>query len=772
MSVREWTTDFAVGVRLAVGGGRTAMARLALSALGIAIATGVLLLAASVGTMSDHRQERSVADFPHDEPIDGVTPTYLFRSVTEYRGERVLVRYVYSESRDSPKPAALPALPKPGEMYVSPALGELLRSDDGALLRPRFPEKVVGTLDQKLVLRPGHLTAWVGADRTLADAVVAQEVYGFALDPPIGTTSSSMLTLILIGSVVLLLPIFTFITSASRIAGAERDRRLSALRLVGAGKWQVRRIASAEALVSAVIGLVLGGVLFAVGRLFVEGFRFFDEGVYTSDVVPDPVLAALLVLFIPALAVVAALFALRRTIIEPLGVVRQSKPVRRRAWWRFGFLAVGVLLLVTQFGVSDTSDTYALMVTAGATALLLGMLVLLPWLVERVANHLRGGPPSWMLAVRRLQLDSGTSARVVGGVAVVLAGMITLQTVLLSAERSLTLPGETAGDEQGTLEVTAEPAQSPDIQRRLAAADGVASTFTVLSGPIYEAGKKDTAFTVGVLDCATLKQMTGVTNCADGDVFRLSNAYQELPPPGTALEFREYLGNRRDFDPDEYEVTGDWTMPQNVRTVTPRDDTRLFGTFYATPGALDASLLDGTSTVEVVTAKDVTTDQLEGIRNAIAPYRWQIYFVNTFNMPQALSEEQQTYMAIRTSLYAGSIFTLLLAGVSMLVLALEHIRERRRPLAVLAASGVPRGVLARSLLWQVAMPIVLGAAMALATGIGLAALIIRLADAVMQVDWAGAALLCAGAIGLSLLVSAMTLPFLNRATRLTTLRTE
>src|SRR5262245_37841826 len=173
MSVRGWMTDFAVGVRLAVGGGRTSMARLALGALGIAIATAVLLLAASVGTISDNRSARQLADMPQSEPVDGMTPTYVLRTTTEFRGENVMLRYVYSENGDTPKPAALPELPKPGQMYVSPALGELLRSDEGKLLRPRFPEKIVGTLDQDLVIRPGYLTAWVGADRSLADADTA-----------------------------------------------------------------------------------------------------------------------------------------------------------------------------------------------------------------------------------------------------------------------------------------------------------------------------------------------------------------------------------------------------------------------------------------------------------------------------------------------------------------------------------------------------------------------------------------------------------------------
>src|SRR5439155_609497 len=61
---------------------------------------------------------------------------------------------------------------------------------------------------------------------------------------------------------------------------------------------------------------------------------------------------------------------------------------------------------------------------------LTGVVALLPWLVEAAVRRLgraAGGTVSWQLAVRRLQLDSAASARVVAGVAVAAAGTIGLQ---------------------------------------------------------------------------------------------------------------------------------------------------------------------------------------------------------------------------------------------------------------------------------------------------------------------------------------------------------
>jgi ABC-type antimicrobial peptide transport system permease subunit len=162
---------------------------------------------------------------------------------------------------------------------------------------------------------------------------------------------------------------------------------------------------------------------------------------------------------------------------------------------------------------------------------------------------------------------------------------------------------------------------------------------------------------------------------------------------------------------------------------------------------------------------------VEYVRNAVAAYPLQV-FVESFDDPASLSVDQRTFLAIRNGLLIGSLFTLLLAGVSLLVLALEQVRERRRPLAILSAAGVPRAVLARSLLWQVAVPVGVGVVAATATGIGLAGLVLRMTSTRMVLDWSDIGVFSAAAVLLVLLVTAATLPALRNATRLSALRTE
>jgi predicted lysophospholipase L1 biosynthesis ABC-type transport system permease subunit len=518
--------------------------------------------------------------------------------------------------------------------------------------------------------------------------------------------------------------------------------------------------------------MAVGAAVFAVARPFADDVDLLGERVYASDVVPNPAMAVLVVLLIPALTVMTALFALRRTIIEPLGVVRQSKPVRRRAWWRFALIALGIVLLTTQFGAIDGSDGWAWALFGGATLLLVGVPVLLPWLVEHAAGRVNGGPPSWMLAIRRLQLDSGTSARVVGGVAVVLAGAIALQTMLMSLADGLDLPDDTGNDQTGSVSVTAGPALAGAIRRQLDGTAGVRGVYSVRNALGYEDGKDETLHGMSILDCAAIKALASIKSCVDGEVFRTWQNGSVGPRPGKNLEFREYERARGRNDTPAYDVVADWTIPEKLTDVTLPEESILYDGLLVTPGAFKDMPADfGTSTTVATVRRDLSADQLEGIYNSVADFRYQAD-VYSYKTGPELTVDQQTFLTVRTALYAASVFTLMLAAVSLLVLALEHIRERRRPLAVLAASGVQKGVLARSLLWQVALPLTLGVAVALATGMGLAAMVIQQMDEALAIDWSGIAILCAGALTLSLLVSATTLPFLRSATRLTTIRTE
>ena len=102
----------------------------------------------------------------------------------------------------------------------------------------------------------------------------------------------------------------------------------------------------------------------------------------------------------------------------------------------------------------------------------------------------------------------------------------------------------------------------------------------------------------------------------------------------------------------------------------------------------------------------------------------------------AVSDESRRFATIRRGLFAGSIVTLLLIGASLLVTMLEQLRERRRMLAMLVAVGTPRGALARSVLWQATVPMVLGLGVAILGGLAFGSVLLKIVDTPVRFDWA------------------------------------
>ncbi|MFJ9374039.1 ABC transporter permease [Streptomyces sp. NPDC101455] len=106
---------------------------------------------------------------------------------------------------------------------------------------------------------------------------------------------------------LLLIPVLGFLGQCARIGAVHRDRRLAALRLAGAGPWQVRRIAALES------GLAcLAGAVVAVVPLLPYATAW----------------TGVVVVAVPVLGAVVSAVALRRVVADPLGRVRRIRPMR------------------------------------------------------------------------------------------------------------------------------------------------------------------------------------------------------------------------------------------------------------------------------------------------------------------------------------------------------------------------------------------------------------------------------------------------------------
>ncbi|MEU4740339.1 FtsX-like permease family protein [Actinosynnema sp. NPDC023658] len=768
--MRRWFPDLALGVRLALGGGRTSWVRLALTGAGIGIGVAVLLSGASATSVLSERAARQAAA----GPVTGESPSgdVLYASLwtTEYHGRSISGRFVHGSGPNAPVPPGTSRVPGDGEVLVSPAMAELLASPEGELLRERFPQEVVGTIGQAGLNAPNDLTFYAG-DATVdaENAETTITAFGAAvekreLDPVLSL-------LVMVGVVALLFPVLVFVGISTRLAGAERDRRLAALRLVGAGAQRVRRIAAGEALLGAFVGLAVGAALFFVVRQFVEHVELLGVSVFASDLTPSLPMAVLILVLVPVLAVVTSVVAMRRTVVEPLGVVRRTKPVRRVLWWRVVPIVLGAVALLTQAGAFGEAEVRGngKIVIGGIILLLLGIPVLLPWVVERAVGRLRGGVPSWQLAIRRLQLESGTAARVVGGVAVVLAGGIALQSVMTSAQSDV-IDRPTPEADKGVMVISLRGATPETIEQAVGLVGRSVGVERVhpLRNVSFKTGPQDyDSALVGT--CEALRTRAPLPHCQDGDSFYVEHDQADgpgplKPEPGRRVTLYGYAGGQEIVGPE-------WTIPAFTEVRAPAAERGLRqGGLLVTPSVVRDVPADFGNTNVLVKVDPERPDIAEHVRNALAPLTWRTYTYYDGEVEQ--TQRVKEFESIRQALMTGSLITLLLAGASLLVLALEQVRERRRPLAVLAASGVPRGALSRSLLWQNAVPLLLALVVALVVGGGLAVLLLRIISQPVVLDWSGIGVLTGSAALMVVLVTALSLPSLRRATGALGLRSE
>lgn len=775
---RAWARDLRLGVRLALSGGASGWTRTALSTIGVALGVVILLLAASVPHVVEARADRSDALYAHPaESTVAADDTFLISHVsTEFHGEWVdgqLIQPDAGPETTAEPPPGLSAFPAPGEMVVSPALARLLDSAEGVLLAERLGHSRAGVIGDEGLVGSQDLTFYLGADDLVAgDDVVRADGFGGAPRasrdlPP------ALVLLVLVICVVLIMPVPVFIATAVRFGGERRDRRLATLRLIGADIRATRRTAAGEALVGAALGIALGALLFLVARHYLGGLSVRGTSAFAADIVPRPQLTALVLLAVPLLAVAVTLFAMRSVVVEPLGVVRRSRPGPRRLAWRLAPALLGVLLLVPLLGdFSGTDDVTSAQAVIAVILLLSGATALLPWLVERLTARLRGGPLSWQLATRRLQLSSGPAVRAISGITVAVAGATAL-SMLFSGARAqetsrtgadldraqvnirteTTDPGETAA-------LTAELGEVPGVERVLSYTE---SQVALLASDGW-ASRDGISLLVG--DCATLVELAGIEDCVEGGAYHVPPEGWEsmLPEPGTVLDLAA--------DPYGHGVgAGEpipWTVPESLEDAGPRRSPAGWPVhgLLVTPTALDGRLPPHGETNMTLSADLSDRDTLELVRNAVwatpaGGEAWQL--VST-----RVSDDLAT---IQTGMTIGAVGVLALIAGSLLVTTLEQLRERRRLLSALVALGTRRTTLGASVLWQTAVPVVLGLGLASAVGVLLGALLISAVSLPLG-GWLAFLPMAGAGAGVIALVTLASLPFLWRLMRPDGLRTE
>ncbi|SDN17182.1 ABC transporter permease [Allokutzneria albata] len=762
-TLRRWSADLALGVRLAVAGGRGSAVRLAWITIGIGLGVAALLTAASAGSVLESHEQRtharSIGAAPDaSRPIPGVSPLYSTVVSTEFAGRRFGGEMVFADGPAPPKVPGVEVLPKPGEIVLSPALRDLLDSPEGAPLRPRFPQRVIGIIGEDGLSGPRELHLYVGVER----AELHRTTPAYSVGAPAERLYFDPLLslLVVITLVVLLIPVVVFVAGTARLSASARDRRLAALRLIGADAGQVRRIVAGESLAGALAGLVVGVGFFVGGRELVDSISLFGLSIFGEDVRPSPPLVLLVFLVVPVIAVGTAFIALRRTLIEPLGVSRGVRRAPRRLWWRLLPILAGVALLAGQHrGMASRSRPE--LVVLGVVLVLVGMPMVLPWLLERCVGRSRGGPLSWQLAMRRMEAHGGASWRIVGGFAALLAGGIALQALLLTSDpihREMSWKPSTDRDLAWINVADAESARQ--LAERLRGMQGVQRAVSHSVAYAQQPAHVASPVELTVASCPALRELTPIDACADGDVFAFPDSNGDFADIPAGTEF--VLQAAR-------EGTLTWRQPERVRQVArPAVRVPWSGSgLLVTPAAIGP----GTPELQHVVAVRLGEHDslaLEAIRNEIGLTRTLSFSARA----TPASDSERTYTAIRRLVTVASVVTLALAAGGLLVVAFEHVRHRRRQFAVLSATGVPYSTLAWSVLWQNAVPVVLGTGAALVCGLGLAALVLNTTPMPRSYDWEAIGMTGVAAVLAVLLATVMTLPQLRRAMRSEGLRTE
>lgn len=765
--------DLMIGLRLSMTGSRESLLRTLLTAVGVGVATAMLLLAAAVPTIMENRDERAadrldyqIAEYPPPPAADDTL--LLALAGGEYEGVPVNGRVLRPEGPDAPVPPGLDALPGPGEMVVSPALAGLLDDPEHDVLKRRLDHPVVGEIRPEGLEGPGELAYYLGND-TLEEHRAVARLTAFGGDPGYGLGNQRILLLGIVGAVVMITPILVFLAAAVRFGGEQRDRRLAALRLMGADRAATRRIAAGETLSGTLLGLLFGVAFFLAGRPLVELVPI-ESGVFTSDVVPGPVLAALVFAVVPVLSLWVALIATRGVAVEPLGVVRRAEQRRPRLWWRIALPLVGAALILVASRTPSNGlwGSGLVLFVIGILAVLLGSTAVMPWLVARFFGRPSSGPVSLQLALRRLGAGGGGPARAVSGIVVTVAGAIALQSLLSAVEAvdetaeasyygSHVYEGVAYGDRDFNLRAyLPSGVNEGDPVSRFEAAPGVEEAFTFAEA--WGGIGIETTVSLRVADCAVLLRMADLPGCAPGDVF----ASEGAPEPGDTLS----LGHQ----PDPYP----WTVPEYSAiegdVASPEFES---GDRYvlATPEALSASDAEAFARAadsQVWLRIDPTVPEMKDEVVAAAYGLDPIAAVEFLDYLRTDSE----LGGVRNMLLAGAIASVALIVAGMTVTTIEQVRERHRVHAVLTAFGIRRRTLVGSVLWQTALPVLLGITVASVTGLALGTVLMGLYSLPVSFNPADVLVIAASGAVAVFLATLVSVPALLRTTSPEGLRSE
>ena len=587
---------------------------------------------------------------------------------------------------------------------------------------------MVGTIEPAGLMSPDELAAVVGANAAslrAEGARVVTELDG-TRDIPV-PTNPMIRVLVVLALVGALAPVAVFVASATRLSAARREQRLAALRLAGATPAQVTRLAGVEALVATIPGALGGVVVFLALRPLVAMVPLGQATWYPDTIVPPLLPAIGLLLLVQVVGVGAAVAALRRVTVSPLGVRRRERagPLRRL---RLAPLVVSLLVFGYAIGrmsaaVGDASDSTLLVLGVSFFGIIVSIAIAGPWITAIVGRLLglaaRGPVP--LLAGRRLADDPRGAFGAIGGV--VMAVFVGSAYLSIAAFTAAATPTDERLAVRPDVLIAALPGDgsgAADAGRTISAMAGVEAVAEIREVSIEGDGTRQLGV---VAACPTLVAVLSAPDLACGP------GLVHLGPGGApvtqaTVQTARYLGGQG---------LGTSSIGEATLDVTSGDVDR-----YAPAGlapearlALPAVIIEpaafaGATAAFPTTRMAIRTD---GDPATIERVRTAVQVLLPTSVVRTVSEAAADAAAIIVELgrvvSLGVIVAMLLAGASLAIAVISGLVERRTPFALLRLAGMPLARLRAVLVVEAAAPLVAVATLSAVLGTIVAQVVIR-----------------------------------------------
>ncbi|WP_209440906.1 MULTISPECIES: FtsX-like permease family protein, partial [Streptomyces] len=563
---------------------------------------------------------------------------------------------------------------------ISPKLAEILAANPRAA--GLVPGRVTGTIAPEGLGDTEDLYAYIGT--TPAELTEAEELGSFGTGRSwrqIVEPSTLGILRYTLGCIVLL-PLVIFLSVCARLSGESRARRLAALRLVGLSMKDTVRVNSAESVVAALVGAVLGltgyiGMNELMARVGLPGLHW-----YPADGWPSGSTIAICLLGCPLLAWVVGQFSARRAALSPISVRRTGE---RKAPKKFGMLllvpGLGVIsgyCVASAVGRDPSGGSASSLLVPGAVlltgaGLVFGLAPMTAWVARRLAGAARSLPLS--LAMRRTEVDPGSSLRVVTGLVLLVFGASLTQGVLIELDQVSRRTGPL--QEYAIHLKDVSPAQREALSRvsGVKAATVSYSSWDPLDGS--EVARAD--LVVGTCEqlAAYARQASG---CVDGRIMQLRDE-------GTPIEYDPKAGERYPFALEDGRKVLITVPAERVALRTWGVSAFRAGALLVPPSLVPSDLADANGTLTLLSASDPETVRavLDGI-GAVAP-------TAAVEPVGIVIDSMAQLRVIRSLLVVGMVLGLVIGVAAFVVSVVDRGMERRGEVAALVLLGARAGTL-------------------------------------------------------------------------------